>query len=195
MRRYKAVVGVLLAAIATFLVSCGSGPAAVAPTYTPEKIAQLSNYVGRLESKRDRLPELLDYIEKDNWVNVDNFTHGPLGQLRTELLRLSTQLLPVDQPKAKALSEEILGHLQNLDEASQERNYGVALSQYREFLGDFDALLDIVPEGARASAEEEEAPDVYEMTSTFEEPEAIRAEAEDMVRTPVMLDDEDVTQD
>lgn len=155
MRRYKAIVGVLIAAIASFLVSCGGSTEAVAPTYTPEKISQLTSYVTRLESKRDRFPELLNYIEKDNWVNVDNFTHGPLGQLRAELLRLSNQLLPNDQPKAKALSEEILGHLQNLDEASQDRNYGKALSQYREFVGDFEALLDIVPEGARKQAIEE----------------------------------------
>ncbi|MEL6554691.1 MAG: photosystem II protein PsbQ [Cyanobacteria bacterium J06621_11] len=192
MKRYRAVVGVLLAAIATFLVSCGGGPAAVAPTYTPEKIAQLTNYVSRLEASRNRLPELLNYIEKDNWVNVDNFTHGPLGQIRAEMLRLSNQLLPADQPKAKALSEEILGHLQNLDEASQERNYGQAITQYREFVGDFEALLSIVPEGARQQAIDEAAEEenVYEMTSTFDEPEAIRAEEEDMVRTPVLLDDE-----
>ncbi|MEM8501990.1 MAG: photosystem II protein PsbQ [Cyanobacteria bacterium P01_D01_bin.1] len=190
MRRYKAVVGVLLAAIATFLVSCGGGPEAVAPTYTPEKIAQLTNYVSRLESSRNRFPELLNYIEKDNWVNVDNFTHGPLGQLRSELSRLSGQLLPDDQPKAKALSEEILGHLQNLDEASQERNYGEALTQYREFVGDFEALLSIVPEGARQEAIDQAAaePDVFEMTTTIPEEPEIRAEEEDMVRVPVLLD-------
>ncbi len=190
MRRYKAVVGILLAAIATFLVSCGGGPEAVAPTYTPEKIAQLTNYVSRLESSRNRFPELLNYIEKDNWVNVDNFTHGPLGQLRSELSRLSSQLLSEDQPKAKALSEEILGHLQNLDEASQERNYGEALTQYREFVGDFEALLSIVPEGARQEAIEQaaEEPSVFEMTTTIPEEPEIRAEEEDMVRTPVLLD-------
>ena len=188
MRRYRAVVGVLLAAIATFLVSCGGGPEAVAPTYTPEKIAQLQNYVNRIEASRERLPELEKYIEKDNWVNVDNFTHGPLGQLRAELLRLSAQLLPADQPKAKMLSEEILEHLQNIDEASSERNYGIAISQYRQFVDDFDALLSVVPEDARQKAEDFEEPSVYEMTSTLEDPEPIRAEAEDMVRTPVMLD-------
>lgn len=145
MRRYRAVVGVLLAAIATFLVSCGGGPSAVAPTYTPEKIAQIQNYVGRLESSRERLPELLSYIEKDNWINVDNFTHGPLGQLRAELLRLSAQLLPADQPKAKLLSEEILEHLENIDVASSDRDYGAAITQYRQFVDDFDALLSIVP--------------------------------------------------
>ncbi|MEL7067570.1 MAG: photosystem II protein PsbQ [Cyanobacteria bacterium J06581_3] len=192
MRRYKAVVGVLIAAIASFLVSCSSGPAAAPPTYTPEKISQLTNYVSRLETSRNRLPELLDYIEKDNWVNVDNFTHGPLGQLRAEMLRLSGQLLPRDQPKAKALSEEILGHLQNLDEASQARNYGEALTQYREFVGDFEALLSIVPEGARNQAikKAEDTSDVYEMTTTMPEPEPMRAAAEDMVRTPVLLDEE-----
>ena len=190
MRRYKAIVGVLLAAIATFLVSCGGGPEAVAPTYTPEKVAQITNYVRRLESSRNRFPELLNYIEKDNWVNVDNFTHGPLGQLRAELMRLSGQLLPEDQPKAKALSEEILGHLENIDEASQERNYGEALSQYREFVGDFEALLSIVPEGARQDAinQAEKDANVYEMTTTFPEKKVIRAEEEDMVRTPVLLD-------
>jgi len=192
MRRYKAVVGVLLAAIATFLVSCGGGPEAVAPTYTPEKIATLTSYVSRLESSRNRFPELLNYIEKDNWVNVDNFTHGPLGQMRTELSRLSSQLLPDDQPKAKMLSEEILEHLQNLDNASKDRNYGVALTQYREFVGDFEALLSIVPEGARQQAIDQvnskPAEDVYEMTTTIPDPEPIRAEKEDMVRAPVLLD-------
>ncbi|MGB3671969.1 MAG: photosystem II protein PsbQ [Phormidesmis sp.] len=195
MRRYKAVVGVLLAAIATFLVSCGGGPEAVAPTYTPEKIATLTSYVSRLEASRNRFPELLNYIEKDNWVNVDNFTHGPLGQMRTELSRLSSQLLPDDQPKAKMLSEEILEHLQNLDDASKDRNYGVALTQYREFVGDFEALLSIVPEGARQQAidqvNSQPAESVYEMTTTIPDPAPVRAEKEDMVRTPVLLDSDD----
>jgi len=101
--------------------------------------------------------------------------------------------LPVDQPKAKALSEEILGHLQSLDEASQGRNYGNAITQYRELVGDYDALLDIVPEGARKQVEEE--PSVYEMTTSIPDPEPIRAEEEDMVRTPVLLDDDALDDD
>ena len=187
MRRYRAVVGVLLAAIATFLVSCGGGPAAVAPTYTPEKIAQIQNYVGRIESKRDRLPELLNYIEKENWINVDNFTHGPLGQLRAELLRLSNQLLPADQPKAKLLAEEIVEHLENIDVASQDRNYASALNQYRQFVDDYDALLSVVPQEARKQPEKQ--PSVYEMTTSIPEVEEVRPEAEDVVRAPVLLDE------
>ncbi len=188
MRRYRAVVGVLLAAIATFLVSCGSGPAAVAPTYTPEKITQLQSYVNRIETSRERLPELESYIQKDNWVNVDNFTHGPLGELRSELTRLSSQLLPDDQPKAKMLAEDILGHLQNIDEASQGRRYDEAIAQYREFVDDFDAFLSVVPEGARKQAEEFEEPSVYDMTTSIPDPVETRAEPEDMVRTPTLLD-------
>lgn len=145
MRRYRAVVGVLLAAIATFLVSCSS-PAAVAPIYTPEKVAQLQNYVGRIDASRDRFPELLGYIEEDNWLGVDNFIHGPLGQFRSQLTRLSNQLLPADQTKAKQLSEDILDHLENIDQAADDRNYGVAVSQYRQFVDDLEALLNVIPE-------------------------------------------------
>lgn len=188
MRRYRAVVGVLLAAIATFLVSCGGGPEAVAPTYTPEKISQLQNYVNRVEAARERLPELANYIEKDNWVNVDNFTHGPLGQLRSELTRLSGQLLPADQEKAKGLSADILGHLQNIDEASDARNYEKAIAQYREFVGDFDAFLSIVPEEARQQAATFEEESVYDMTTSIPDPIEERAEPEDMVRAPVLMD-------
>lgn len=176
MRRYRAVMGVLIAAIASFLVSCSSGPAAVAPTYTPELIAQIHNYVSRIEIARERLPELENYIEKDNWVNVDNFTHGPLGQIRAELTRLSSQLLPNDQAKAKIITEDILGHLQNIDEASQRRNYGEAITQYREFVDDFDAFLSIVPEEAR------QKPDP--------EPEVSRIDAESEVLTPALLDEQ-----
>lgn len=188
MKQYRAVVGVLLAMVATFLVSCGNDTAAVVPTYTPDKIAELQNYVGRIEQARDRLPELQRYIEKDNWVNVDNFTHGPLGQLKSQIVRLNNQLLPDDQKKAKVLAEEISGHLQNLDEASQSRNNSDAIFQFQEFETDFDALLDLVPAEARLKAEKAELPSVYEMTTQFPEEEEVRAEPEDVVRTPVMLD-------
>ncbi|MGC1306364.1 MAG: photosystem II protein PsbQ [Phormidesmis sp.] len=190
MRHYRAVVGVLLAAIATFLVSCSGGPAAVAPTYTPEKISQLQTYVARIEQTRDRLPELERYIEKDNWVNVDNFTHGPLGQLRSEMVRLSNQLLPDDQKKAKILAEELSDHLQKIDAASQERNYNNAIFQYREFVADFDALLGVVPEETRKQAEaiEEDLPSTYEMVTSFPEEEETRAEPESVVRDAVLMD-------
>ena len=188
MKQYRAVVGVLLAMVATFLVSCSSGTEAVAPTYTPEKISQIQNYVGRIEKARKRLPELENYIQKDNWVNVDNFTHGPLGQLKSEMSRLGAQLLPDDQKKAKALATEISSHLQNIDEASQTRNYQEAIYQFGEFQKDFDALLDIVPEEARSKAEETEDLSVYDMTSQFPEEEEVRTEPENLLRDSLLED-------
>lgn len=188
MKQYRAVVGVLLAMVATLLVSCSGDTEAVVPTYTPEKISQIQNYVGRIEQARDRLPELQRYIEKDNWVNVDNFTHGPLGQLKPEIVRLTGQLLPADQKKAKVLAEEISGHLQNIDEASQARNYGNAIAQFEEFKTDFDALLDIVPAEARLKAQKKENLSVYEMTSQFPEEEEIRTEPENVLRGSILQD-------
>lgn len=188
MKKYRAVVGVLLAAIATFLVSCSGGPEAAPPTYTPDKIAELQTYVGRIEEARNRLPELEKYIEKDNWVNVDNFTHGPLGALKSQVARLSNQLLPEDQKKAKALATELSGHLQSLDDASKERNYNDAIFQFREFETDFDALLDLVPAETRLEAQRKGVSNVYDMTTQFPEQEEVRAEPEDMMRGSIMQD-------
>ncbi len=188
MKQYRAVVGVLLAMVATFLVSCSGGPKAVAPTYTPEKISQLQNYVGRVEQARGRFNELERYIQKDNWVNVDNFTHGPLGDIKAQIVRLNGQLLPDDQKKARVLAEEITGHLQSLDEASLARNYQDAIFQFEELKTDFDALLDIVPAETRLKAERAEKPSVYEMTTQFPEEEEGRADPENMVRGSILQD-------
>ena len=188
MKTYRAVVGVLLAAIATFLVSCSGGPEAAAPTYTPDKIAELQTYVGRIEEARNRLPELQKYIERDDWVNVNNFTHGPLGELKFQMSRLNNQLLPRDQGKARALATELSGHLQNIDDASKSRNYNDAIFQFQEFETDFDALLNLVPAETRLEAQRKGVSNVYDMTTKFPEQEEMRAEPESRIRGSIMQD-------
>ncbi|MBE9077224.1 photosystem II protein PsbQ [Romeria aff. gracilis LEGE 07310] len=188
MRRYRSVVALILAAIATFIVSCGPNTAAEPPTYTPEKVTQLRNYTRRLLTAQDRLPELAGYINKEDWVNVNNFTHGPLGDLREQMARLTNQLLPQDQDKAKVLSKEVLGHLQKIDDASDARSYERAAEQYSEFRSDLQVLLDLLPVGAVPQISEPEA-SVYEMSTPVIEPNNPRPEAEDMVTTPILLDD------
>ncbi|MGI8933781.1 MAG: hypothetical protein ACR2FS_06880, partial [Phormidesmis sp.] len=46
----------------------------------------------------------------------------------------------------------------------------------------------LLPEGARQQAEETKEPSVYEMTTAIPDHEEVRAEPEDMVRAPVLLD-------
>ncbi|MDY7016538.1 MAG: photosystem II protein PsbQ, partial [Cyanobacteriota bacterium] len=67
MKRLRSIVPLLLALVATVLVSCG-GPtvAKTPPTYTPETIAQLDRYMTPIATARGRMSELEDLIEAED---------------------------------------------------------------------------------------------------------------------------------
>ncbi|TVQ08102.1 MAG: photosystem II protein PsbQ [Leptolyngbya sp. DLM2.Bin27] len=137
--------GILLAVVATCLVACG-GPAAKIPTtYTPEILQQVELYTPAVAALRDRFPELEGYIQTKDWVNVQSFIHGPMGEMRTRVNRLAGALLVKDQPQAKALAQEIYTHLERLDEAAATNQQVIAGQEYRNALDDFDAFLSLVP--------------------------------------------------
>ncbi len=145
MGRIRPLLGVVLAVIATCLVACG-GPAAKVPTtYTPEVLQQVELYTPGVAELRDRFPELESYIQDQDWVDVQSFIHGPMGELRTRVTRLAATLLPKDQPQAQALAKELYGHLERLDEAAANGQQVIAGQEYRNALDDFDSFLRLVP--------------------------------------------------
>jgi photosystem II protein PsbQ len=145
MERFRPVLGILLAVVATCLVACG-GPTAKAPTtYTPTMLEQVQIYTPSVTELRDRFPELQGYIQKKDWVNVQSFIHGPMGELRARLGRLANTLLVSDQPQAKALAKDLFVHLERLDEAAVNNQQVVAGQEYRNALDDFDSFLSLVP--------------------------------------------------
>ena len=145
MTRYRALLSVVLAAIATFVVGCGGPSTANAPTYTPDKLAQIEIYTPGVESLRERFPELEGYIQTKDWVNIGSFIHGPMGELRVRLGRVASRLLPQDAAAAKALADEIGVHLEKLDAAATDYNQVEAGKQYRLALDDFDSFLNLIP--------------------------------------------------
>ena len=145
MTRYRALLSVVLAAIATFVIGCGGPNAATVPVYTPDKVAQIQIYAPGVENLRAQFPELEGYIQSKDWVNIRSFIHGPMGELRVRLGRLAAQLLPQDAAQAKALAEEIGVHLEKLDAATADYNQVEAGKQYRLALDDFDSFLNLVP--------------------------------------------------
>jgi photosystem II protein PsbQ len=135
----------LLAIVATFLVACG-GPAAKIPTtYTPEILQRVELYTPAVAELRDRFPELQGYIQKKDWVNVQSFIHGPMGEMRARVNRLAATLLTKDQPQAQALAKELYAHLERLDEAAANNQQVIAGQEYRNALDNFDAFLSFVP--------------------------------------------------
>lgn len=145
MGRFRPLLGLVLAIVATCLVACG-GPAAKAPTtYTPEIMQRVELYTPGVAELRDRFPELEEYIQAKDWVDVQSFIHGPMGELRARVNRLASSLLPKDQPQAKDLAQELFVHLERLDEAAQEGQQVIAGQEYRNALDDFDSFLRLVP--------------------------------------------------
>ncbi|WP_228053236.1 photosystem II protein PsbQ [Nodosilinea sp. LEGE 07298] len=145
MGRFRPVLGILLAIVATCLIACG-GPATKIPTtYTPEILQQVELYTPGVATLRDRFPELEGYIQDQDWRNVQSFIHGPMGELRTRVNRLAATLLTKDQPQAESLAKELYGHLERLDEAAVNGQQVVAGQEYRNALDDFDAFLNLVP--------------------------------------------------
>ncbi|MEO1070459.1 MAG: photosystem II protein PsbQ [Cyanobacteria bacterium J06638_6] len=145
MGRLRPLLGILLAVVATCLVACG-GPAAKVPTtYTPEILQQVELYTPGVVALRDRFSELEGYIQTKDWVNVQSFIHGPMGELRTRVNRLAATLLTKDQPKAEALAQDLYAHLERLDEAAVTNQQVVAGQEYRNALDDFDSFLSLIP--------------------------------------------------
>ncbi|NEQ31369.1 MAG: photosystem II protein PsbQ [Leptolyngbya sp. SIO4C5] len=146
---YRSFTSLLIAAIAVLTISCSSAQQVAAPTYTSTQIEQIQAYSPRVVALRERIPELKAYIQDQDWINVQTFVHGPLGELRARMNRLARQLLPQDQAKANELAKDLYNHLVAIDEAAVARNISVAKRQYQQAIEDFDAFLELVPQAER----------------------------------------------
>ena len=142
----RSLMAICLVAIATLLVSCGGGgKAAAPPTYSAAQLSQIATYAGRIQTSKERLPELAGYIRDENWVNIDNFIHGPLGDLRTGMNRLAFQLLPADKADALAIAEDVTKDLEVMSAAVDTYNLDRTNKAYVRFAKDLSTFLDSIP--------------------------------------------------
>jgi photosystem II protein PsbQ len=145
MPRFSAILSLVLALVTTLLVSCGSPSATIPTTYSAQKIESLQVYVRPIREFREKMNVLEDLIVSKNWVDTRTYIHGPLGQLRQDLIGLSRGLLPEDQKQADRLAKNLFTHFERIDAAAKDREATVALAQFQEAVQDFDAYLDIIP--------------------------------------------------
>ncbi|RMF26072.1 MAG: photosystem II protein PsbQ [Cyanobacteria bacterium J083] len=169
MKHIKSTLVLILVLVASLLVSCGGSVAKAPPTYTPEKIAEITTIAKQVNIARDRMGELEKAIEEQNWIDVRSFIHGPLGSLRRDMGYVTRALLPQDQEQASQLTKDLFAHLEDIDAAAKEKNYSVAMSEYRDAIKDFDAFLALVPKAPEVSTEETEEVEVTSETDSLEE--------------------------
>ena len=146
MKSYRSILAVMLALVTTLLVSCAGPSVTAPPVYTSQQIEQIQSTVSNITTLRERMPELASYIQNRNWVNANNFIHGPLGDLRRQTGYLTRQLLPQEQEVAKEITKDLFAHLESVGIASSEETYPVAIQNYQAALEDFDRFLRLVPE-------------------------------------------------
>lgn len=153
MTRYRSLLIGILVVVATFLVSCGGPKAtAVPPTYTDAQITQIQRALPGVLTLRDRLNTLEFLIQDQNWTDISTYIHGPLGELRQKLSYLTHELLPADQKATSAAAKKLFGHLEAIDVAASEREYAVALQNYKAARRELDDLLQRVPQPSGAEA-------------------------------------------
>lgn len=148
MIRKKSLVTWMIALLAVLMVSCSSGVAKVT-TYSPEQLGKIADYTTNLVVYRDRMDRLNELIQKQQWVNVDTYIHGPLGALRGQTTYLTQNLLlPKDRDQVLSAAREIFDHLEKIDVAANDGNYNLAVTNYQEAVKDLENFLDLIPKSS-----------------------------------------------
>lgn len=147
MPRLRPIFSLILVSLATLLISCG-GPnvAATPPTYTPEQLEKIQEYSPKIVAVKERSAELQELIEDKDWINVDNFIHGPMTEAKLNMKYLASNLLPEQQKSAQKILREMSSNLVKIYDAAKEADIQQALNSYDAAFADIDKFLDLVPE-------------------------------------------------
>ena len=147
MARHQSLLSLILVIVAMFLASCGSPTAAKVPqTYTVAQIQQIQQYVPEIVDLRDRTLELKRSIDQREWVDVSQFIHGPVTQLRLQMTNITRHLLPKDQDTARQTIRKLFNNLVSIDQSAQVGDYQRVALNYQEALADINSFLQLLPQ-------------------------------------------------
>lgn len=151
MVRFRSVLAVLFTIVMVVLTfsihPAEAARASKPPSYTAAQLEQIQQYVDDIEAMRVRMQELPPLMQQQEWIDVKNFIHGPLGELRIKMLRLARNLSPDAQRTAQVAAKDVFDHLILIDEAADARNTNKALRNYNEALKDFEVFFQALPIG------------------------------------------------
>jgi photosystem II protein PsbQ len=148
MGKYRSVVAILLAFVASVMISgCSAAKVAKPLVYSAEQIQQIQAYTADLTTMRSRMPELAEEIQAQDWVRVRNFIRGPLGEIRVKISNLSQTLFPNARQPIVELGKSISSNLVRVDQSAQAKVYKEAIRNYAEVVRDLDALINSIPQG------------------------------------------------
>lgn len=96
----------------------------------------------KLEIISDRLDELKPFIDANNWITIETYIHGPLGQVRQDI---GSAIRLLKNPKqAKALGNKFFNDLIKIDMAVAQRDVDRTFDAYEQTRQDFDQLVAVL---------------------------------------------------
>jgi photosystem II protein PsbQ len=146
MKIFRSILSLVLICVTTLLVSCSGPTASAPPTYTSAKLQQIQTYRIPIDVAREKMNDLGRLISQKEWVDTGSIIHGPLGLLRRDMRYLADSLLPGEKERANDVAKEIFQHLEAIDAAAKDKNYAVAIGEYKEAVSDFDAFVELLPD-------------------------------------------------
>lgn len=121
-------------------------PAIAAASYTPLQQTQIQKFEASLQAAYDRVPELGSYVVAEDWTNIQNFLHGPLGEVRRYMASINRNRPPKEQRQARDRARALMGHIERLDAAAKDQNIRAVQQEYAGTLEDFERFLDSMPQ-------------------------------------------------
>lgn len=150
-KRYQAVLAIILAFVITLFLqnpSLAARTKTKAPTYNAVQLEQIQAFAPTVAEFSQKIQQAEALIDAEQWTEIRNLIHGPLGELRRTTGRVAQNLIGSDRVAAKAAEVDLFKHLVDLDTAAKAQNYKLCLKSYNAVLADFNTFLSIIPESA-----------------------------------------------
>lgn len=145
LQRYRSIFSFCLAIVMLFAVGCSSGQPAPPPVYSPEQVDLIQQYTSDLKVLRSRIDELPELVASQEWADVENLIHGPLGELRFTMLNLARNLPAELESEARSLSKEVFKTLVKIDASAQAQSKPKAIEGYDELVQTYEEFLEVIP--------------------------------------------------
>jgi len=113
--------------------------------YSPQQLKNIGLAADTVRSMRQEIEQVQPDIQLRNWSDVHDEVAVLLPELRQGMYNVTEQLKLSDRALARAVSTEILIHLERVDEADEMQNYQAAEINYMQALQDFDIFLTLIP--------------------------------------------------
>lgn len=114
--------------------------------YSSSELKKIGKAVDTVRSMRSKIERVQPDIQLRNWTAVHDEVAVLLPELRQGMYAVTEKLKLSDRALARAVSTEVLIHLERVDEADEMQNYQAAQINYMQALQDFDIFLTLIPE-------------------------------------------------